>query len=66
MDTEAYQNLLGTTENRDHGIDLGALNIQAHDLQSLDGLFTEEVWGVIKEMPSDRAPGPDGFNAAFY
>jgi hypothetical protein len=66
MDTEACQNLLGTTKNRDHGIDLGALNIQAHDLKSLDGLFTEEVWGVIKEMPYDRSPGPDGFNAAFY
>jgi hypothetical protein len=54
-------------ENIDHGIDLGALNIQAHDLQSLDGLFTEEeVWVMIKEMPSDRAPGWDGFNVSFY
>ncbi|WVZ86057.1 hypothetical protein U9M48_032900 [Paspalum notatum var. saurae] len=26
----------------------------------------EEVWCAIKDMPSDRAPGPDGFTGAFY
>ncbi|KAM0830041.1 hypothetical protein ACQ4PT_066474 [Festuca glaucescens] len=26
----------------------------------------EEVWGVIKELPPDRAPGPDGFVGAVY
>jgi hypothetical protein len=30
-------------------------------------LFSEEeVWGVVKDMPPDRAPGPDGFTCAFY
>jgi hypothetical protein len=30
-------------------------------------LFTErEVWEMIKEMPGDRAPGPDGFIGTFY
>jgi hypothetical protein len=29
--------------------------------------FTEEeVWNVIKEIPNDRAPGPDGFTGRFY
>jgi hypothetical protein len=33
----------------------------------LENLFTEkEVWETIKEMPGDRAPGPDGFMGAFY
>jgi hypothetical protein len=30
-------------------------------------MFTEEeVWNTIREMPADRAPGPDGFTGAFY
>jgi hypothetical protein len=30
-------------------------------------IFTEEeVWKVIKEMPQDRAPGPDCFIGIFY
>lgn len=27
---------------------------------------TAEVWNAIKELPSDRAPGPNGFIGAFY
>jgi hypothetical protein len=41
--------------------------MQAHDLRSLDGIFTEEeVWNVIKELPPDRALSPDRFIGAFY
>jgi len=37
------------------------------DLSGLDACFTEqEVWAVIKDLPSDRAPGPDGFTGLFY
>lgn len=37
------------------------------DLTGIDACFTEvEIWATIKELPSDRAPGPDGFTAAFY
>jgi hypothetical protein len=36
-------------------------------LSDLEGIFTEEeVWAVIKELPQDRAPGPDGFIGLFY
>jgi hypothetical protein len=33
----------------------------------LDLPFTEEeVWNTIKQMPSDKAPGPDGYTSRFY
>jgi hypothetical protein len=36
-------------------------------LEDLEAIFTEEeVWQVIKDMPADRAPGPDDFIGAFY
>jgi hypothetical protein len=65
--TNAYSELIGSIKNREHGIDLSAINLPSFDLQDLEGLFSEEeVWGVIKEMPADRALGPDGFIGAFY
>jgi hypothetical protein len=40
--------------------------VQSHDLSHLDEPFTmEEIDAVVKEMPTDRAPGPDGFNGLF-
>jgi mannosylglycoprotein endo-beta-mannosidase len=65
--TDAYSHLMGTIRNREHGINLEALNIQAANLEDLEAIFTEEeVWQVIKDMPADRAPGPDAFIGAFY
>jgi hypothetical protein len=58
---------LGAIHNREHGIELQALDIPTKDLHELDRIFSEEeVWSTIKELPSDRAPGPDGFTCAFY
>jgi hypothetical protein len=37
------------------------------DLEDLGESFSElEVFAAIKSMPSDKAPGPDGFMGAFY
>jgi hypothetical protein len=37
-----------------------------HDLTSLVAHFSkEEIDLVIKRLPSDKAPGPDGFNTDF-
>jgi hypothetical protein len=37
------------------------------DLPEMDGPFTmEEIIAVLKDMPSDHALGPDGFNGAFF
>jgi hypothetical protein len=66
---EAYNGLLGQIQNRDAELDLEELGLPSYpeNLSSLAAIFTEEeVWDVIKELPSDRAPGPDGFVGAFY
>lgn len=37
------------------------------DLPDLDEDFSmEEIMAVLKDMPSDHASGPDGFNGAFF
>jgi hypothetical protein len=57
-----YIKLLGTTVNRTHSIDLQDLGMPSHDLVDLDTPFSEkEVWETIKQLPSDKAPGPDVF-----
>jgi hypothetical protein len=59
--------MLGAIHTRDSSIDLSRLDLPQLDLHELDAIFTEdEVWGVIKELPSDRAPGPDGYNGRFF
>jgi hypothetical protein len=40
--------------------------VQIHDLSHLDDPFTmEEIEAVVKEMPTNSALGPDGFNGLF-
>jgi hypothetical protein len=62
-----YENLLGSCTDREHTINLTELDIDAHDLADLELPFSEEeVWDTIKILPSDKAPGPDGFTGRFY
>jgi hypothetical protein len=36
------------------------------DFSSLEAPFsTAEIDGIVKNMPSDKSPGPDGFNGVF-
>jgi hypothetical protein len=40
--------------------------IQTHNLEDIEVPFTrKDIDKVIKEMPCDKAPGPDGFNGQF-
>jgi hypothetical protein len=44
---------------------LGSL-VSSHDLHQLDQPFTQEdIDMIMKHLPSDKAPGPYGFNGAF-
>jgi hypothetical protein len=62
-----YSETLGAIHTRDSSIDLNRLDLPHLDLHEFDAIFTEdEVWGVIKELPPDRAPGPDGYTGTFY
>ncbi|WVZ85281.1 hypothetical protein U9M48_032228 [Paspalum notatum var. saurae] len=62
-----FQSVFGSEAHRPHGLNLSELGYSASDLSSLHTPFIEEeVWAAIKDMPSDRATGPDGFTGAFY
>jgi len=62
-----YNNLLGTAKQRDLTLDLQAFHREPADLTELEGAITEEeVWNTVKALPSDKAPGPDGFIGRFY
>lgn len=44
-----------------------ALNFPTVNLASLDDPFTEqEVLAAIKQLPHDKAPGPDGYTGCFF
>jgi hypothetical protein len=48
-------------------IDLEALGLPRHNLADLDSPFSEqEVLETIRGLPSDKAPGLDGFTGRFY
>jgi hypothetical protein len=44
-----------------------ALGLPSLELSAMGTRFSkEEVWTVIKGLPSDKAPGPNGFTARFF
>ena len=62
----AYTELLGTSNPTQMRFDLPALIQPTANLDHLTDPFTkDEIDGVVKEMPADRAPGLDGFSGLF-
>jgi hypothetical protein len=46
---------------------LEELDMPQHDLTGLDAPFPkEEVWKTLCSLPSNKAPGLDGFTGNFY
>jgi hypothetical protein len=65
--TSFYSNLLGRAMVREHDISLMAAGLPILDLSDLEAAFTiDEAWAAIKDMPANRAPGPDSFSWDFY
>ena len=65
--TSEFRNRMGKYQARDFTLDLDYLEMEVVGLHELDAIFTEEeIWNVIKDLPADRAPGPDGFIGMFY
>jgi hypothetical protein len=61
----AFKQRLGTVSNTSMMFDLNDL-FPHNDLSCLEVPFTnEEIDEVIKHMPNDKVPGPDGFNGRF-
>jgi hypothetical protein len=62
-----FSSLLGAYFQRQHTIDLMNCHRDAVDLSDLECPFSEkEVLDTIAGLPSDKAPGPDGFTGRFY
>jgi hypothetical protein len=61
----AFKKRLGISDGCDMMFDLSQM-IVAQDLSALEEPFTsEEIDNIIKCMPNDKSPGPDGFNGLF-
>lgn len=59
--------MLGTIVLRLPSLNLPYFHREGTDLSALDNpIMEDEVWQTIKDMPSDRAPGPDGYTGRFY
>ena len=63
---EAFKDRLGQTEFETLTLNLSSLLQASSDLRCLEEPFThEEIDLVIQNLPSDKSPGPNGFNTDF-
>jgi hypothetical protein len=61
-----FDEIMGCPPQQTTDINWDSLDITQHDLRGLDVPFTEdELKNVINQMPSDKAPGTDGFTGPF-
>jgi hypothetical protein len=64
--TESDKVDVATLATRSNTIRLDLLDLPCVDLHELCTHFTkEEVWAAIRDLPSDKVSGPDGFTAWF-
>jgi hypothetical protein len=61
-----FKNRLGVSMHPQMLFQLDQLLVH-HDLQQLVAPFTiQELDAIAKDLPTDKAPGPDGFNGLFF
>lgn len=62
-----FAGVFGQVQRGAISLNFADLGFSQLDLSDQDAMISEsEVWAAIKELPSDRAPGPDGFTGVFY
>jgi hypothetical protein len=62
-----FSNLKGSPSIRTRAINWEDLGYEHHDLEDHDAPFTtQEIEAVIKDMPSEKALGPNEFIGCFY
>jgi hypothetical protein len=62
---DEYRKRMGCTTHPEMKFNLNDI-VHLQDLQSIAGPFSkEDIDQVVKTMPYDKAPGPDGFNGIF-
>ncbi|KAM0855649.1 hypothetical protein ACQ4PT_049622 [Festuca glaucescens] len=61
-----FKESIGSPHRRTHTLIWEVLNIQRHDLTSLEQSFSEEeLKDAVFGLPAGKAPGPDGFTSSF-
>lgn len=64
---EAYRNCMGITTMRHMYFELNDLLARVQELDVLTLPFLEEeIDQIVKSIPIDKAPTPDGFNGLFF
>ena len=62
-----FKNRMGSSRGINMGFDLSSLIESVEGLDILTKPFEkEEMDKIVKHMPVDKAPGPDGFNGLFF
>jgi hypothetical protein len=61
-----FDKIMGSVVQHTDGVNLDCISLPCGQLPALDQCFSEDgVWNVIRSLPLDKAPGPDGFTGCF-